>query len=124
MEKRFKVLTNSIGFKNHTGCGFRVQVEELERQIADERKNFQVVAERLAEQQIEADKYAQQMQDDWDGKIRELQKEKYALSIRLQVRFRQNQYSVIAEVQVNNMYELESELFLFKTCPHEVMNHM
>jgi hypothetical protein len=65
-----------------------VQVDELERLVADERKKFQVVTERLAEQQVEADKNAQQMQDDWDGKIRELQKEKYALSIRLQVCFR------------------------------------
>jgi hypothetical protein len=63
------------------------KVEELEQQIADERKKFQLVAERLAEQQVEADKNVQQMQDDWDGKIRELQKEKYALSIRLQVCF-------------------------------------
>lgn len=56
-------------------------------QIADERKKFQLVAERLAEQQVEADKNVQQMQDDWDGKIRELQKEEYALSIPLQVCF-------------------------------------
>lgn len=63
------------------------KVEELERQIANEREKFQMVAERLAEQQIEADKNAQQMQDGQDGKIRELQKEKYALSIRLQVCF-------------------------------------
>jgi len=53
--------------------------------VVDERKKFQEVTERLVEQQEEAGKNAQQMQDDWDGKIRELQKEKYALSIRLQV---------------------------------------
>jgi hypothetical protein len=62
-----------------------VQVEELERLVTDERRKFQVVAKRLAEQQLEADKNAQQRQDDWDEKIRELQKEKFALSIRLQV---------------------------------------
>lgn len=72
-----------------------MQVEELERLVADERKKFQVVTERLAEQQVEADKNAQQMQDDWDGKIRELQKEKYALSIRLQVCFHRWFFSII-----------------------------
>lgn len=53
--------------------------------MADERKKFQVVTERLAEQQIEAEKNSLQMQDDWEGRIRELQKEKYSGSIRLQV---------------------------------------
>nr|XP_024375591.1 centrosomal protein of 162 kDa-like isoform X5 [Physcomitrium patens] len=60
------------------------KVEELERLVADERKKFQVVTERLAEQQIEAEKNSLQMQDDWEGRIRELQKEKYSGSIRLQ----------------------------------------
>lgn len=62
-----------------------MQVEELERLVTDERKKFQGVAARLAEQQLEANKNAQQRQGDWDEKIRELQKEKFALSIRLQV---------------------------------------
>lgn len=64
-------------------------MEELERLVADERKKFQVVAERLAEQQFEADKHSQQKQENWHVKIRELQKEKYALSIRLQVLYYQ-----------------------------------
>lgn len=121
------MLSNFIGLMI-IGC--RVQVEELERQIADEKKKFQVVAERLAEQQIEADINAQQMQDDWDGKIRELQKEKYALSIRLQVCFRKNQYLIVAPRQVNCANEVEPAMLLLNICLHEViilevlMNHM
>ncbi|KAG0616287.1 hypothetical protein M758_5G103900 [Ceratodon purpureus] len=79
-------MSSNLAVPSSPAVNFELKrkVEELEKQIADERKKFQVVADRLAEQQVEADKNVQQMQDDWDGKIRELQKEKYALSIRLQ----------------------------------------
>ena len=82
-------MSSNLAVPSSPAVNFELKrkVEELEKQIADERKKFQVVADRLAEQQVEADKNVQQMQDDWDGKIRELQKEKYALSIRLQVCF-------------------------------------
>jgi hypothetical protein len=53
--------------------------------VAEERRKRHLVTQRLAQQRTEADKTAQQKQEHWDTKYRELQKEKYAMSIRLQV---------------------------------------
>lgn len=53
--------------------------------MAEERRKRHLVTQRLAQQRSEADKIAQQKQEHWDTKYRELQKEKYAMSIRLQV---------------------------------------
>ncbi|CAM6026018.1 unnamed protein product [Sphagnum balticum] len=60
------------------------QTEDLKDQVAEERRKRHLVTQRLAQQRTEADKSAQQKQEHWDTKYRELQKEKYAMSIRLQ----------------------------------------
>ncbi|CAM6049700.1 unnamed protein product [Sphagnum compactum] len=60
------------------------ETEDLKDQVAEERRKRHLVTQRLAQQRTEADKIAQQKQEHWDTKYRELQKEKYAMSIRLQ----------------------------------------
>lgn len=47
----------------------KLQVEELERLVADERIKFQAIADRLAEQKIEAERKTRQLQDSWDVKF-------------------------------------------------------
>ena len=44
-------------------------MEELERLVADERIKFQAIADRLAEQRIQAERKTRQMQDSWDVKF-------------------------------------------------------
>jgi hypothetical protein len=44
----------------------KLQVEELESLVADERIKFQAIADRLAEQKIEAERKTRQLQDSWD----------------------------------------------------------
>ncbi|CAK9872896.1 unnamed protein product [Sphagnum jensenii] len=60
------------------------ETEDLKDQVAEERRKRHLVTQRLAQQRSEPDKIAQQKQEHWDTKYRELQKEKYAMSIRLQ----------------------------------------
>lgn len=44
-------------------------MEELESLVADERIKFQAIADRLAEQKIEAERKTRQLQDSWDVKF-------------------------------------------------------
>ncbi|CAK9222435.1 unnamed protein product [Sphagnum troendelagicum] len=60
------------------------KTEDLKDQVAEERRKRHLVTQRLAQQRTEADKSARQKQEHWDTKYRELQKEKYAMSVRLQ----------------------------------------
>lgn len=60
-------------------------MEELKAQVADEKKQRQVVAQCLTENRREAERLAQQKQEHWNFKFKELQREKHMLSMRLQV---------------------------------------
>lgn len=60
-------------------------MDDLKHQVADERRQRQLVAQHLTEQHHEAEKLAWQKQEQSELKYRELQKEKHALSMRLQV---------------------------------------
>lgn len=61
------------------------QVEELRHQLAEEKRQRQLVAQCLTEQRRDAEKLSQKTYEHWNLKVRELQQEKDILSTRLQV---------------------------------------
>ncbi|KAL2629680.1 hypothetical protein R1flu_014366 [Riccia fluitans] len=59
-------------------------LNDLSNQIAEERQQKQQLIQRFAERNQEFERIAKDKQDLWEGKLRELQKDKYALQVRLQ----------------------------------------
>ncbi|KAL3687985.1 hypothetical protein R1sor_014294 [Riccia sorocarpa] len=60
------------------------QLNGLSHQIAEERQQKQQLLQRLAERNQEFERISKDRHDLWEGKLRELQKDKYALQVRVQ----------------------------------------
>lgn len=62
-----------------------LQLDDLNKQIAEERQEKQLIQKRFGDQHHEFERISRDKQELWEAKLRELQKDKYALQIRLQV---------------------------------------
>ncbi|BFI16365.1 hypothetical protein MPTK1_5g21140 [Marchantia polymorpha subsp. ruderalis] len=59
-------------------------LDDLNKQIAEERQEKQLIQKRFGDQHHEFERISRDKQELWEAKLRELQKDKYALQIRLQ----------------------------------------
>jgi hypothetical protein len=66
---------------------FLLQISDLKVQVTKERSSKHAVAQQLSSFRQESAKLLQQKQKIWESKFRELQKQKHALSAKLQVFF-------------------------------------
>eukprot|EP01018_Ginkgo_biloba_P025265 Gb_17650 [translate_table: standard] len=87
MKGSLSAHSQSCDWKNvgsNTILDLKTKVDHLKVQVAEERSQRKIVAQRLAEYRRESERSAVEKQEQWERKFWELQKEKYALSIRLQ----------------------------------------
>ncbi|OAE26800.1 hypothetical protein AXG93_2097s1080 [Marchantia polymorpha subsp. ruderalis] len=64
--------------------GSTSKLDDLNKQIAEERQEKQLIQKRFGDQHHEFERISRDKQELWEAKLRELQKDKYALQIRLQ----------------------------------------
>ncbi|XP_024518288.1 filament-like plant protein 1 [Selaginella moellendorffii] len=77
----------SFPFEGMMPCGYPMcsSIKELELQLAHEKRHSQIVGKKMIDERQVAERILKERQEFWEKKLKDLQKEKYALSIRLQL---------------------------------------